>query len=140
MIDRCFYRGDPDHISVGWMGQGGHQDIKEGSGRSLPEITPKTGDKSIFLADYNGKIGKADTIRLHPENAPSQESLRGAIGRHGIARGYSTTALATAALMGLKIECLDSGYLMAKNWQKLLPYADWHKSEIESGELWAHLR
>ena len=131
-----------DWISAGWMNDDGGRTFKRGAGRRPPEPEIKrTGCGTIFLADYGGPIEQADTVRLHPAGTSHTESLHQALHRHAIAVGYQTTALVTAALQGLEVICKDHRNIMAQpNWLELLPYADWHYSEIESGELWAHLQ
>lgn len=142
LLDHCYYRGNPEHVSLGWMNKQGGRDFVEGTGRTPPEIQDNaTGDRSIFLTDYEGPIEKADTIRLHPATQQYPQSLLDSIREHRYAIGYDTTALVTAALEGLSITCLAKTSIMSQNnWLNLLPYADWNLSEIESGELWNHLR
>jgi len=141
LLDRSYYRPDPEHVSLGWMRPDGGRDFRTGSGRDAPTIEsqPEQGG-SIFLADYGGPIEPADTVRRHPAEESSTETLREALRRHRIAIGYQTTALVTAALAGLEIICRDPrNILWQANWLELLPYADWQWSEIESGEAWEHL-
>lgn len=139
LVDRCFYRGDPDHVSVGWI-KDGHRVFHLGVGRKPPKRKPlKSGHRSIFLADYKGKIGKADKIRYHPAEAPGKPLLD-ELKDYDIAYGYRTTALVTAALEGLKTTSFyDQHILNQTNWLELLPYADWSFEEIFRGELWRHL-
>jgi len=130
-----------DWVSLGWLRADGGRDFRTGAGRSAPQIEdkPETGG-SIFLADYGGPIEPADTVRRHPAEEAPQETLREALRRHRLAIGYQTTALVTAALAGLDFICKDPrNILWEENWIELLPYADWHWSEIESGEAWEHL-
>lgn len=130
-----------DWISVGWMNPLGGRNFIEGKGRDVPEVGTPTGDKTIFLADYNGPIEGADTVRLHPQNRKYESSLAEALHGHHYAIGYETTALVTAGLAGLEVICKGKSSIMLEpNWLQLLPYADWHYSEINSGELWDHLR
>jgi len=50
-----------------------------------------------------------------------------------IAIGYQTSALVTAGLEGLKVICKDKRNIMYnQNWLELLPYADWHYSEMDA--------
>lgn len=123
------------------MNASGGRDFAEGDGRPAPIPKPrKPGDKTIFLADYNGPIEPADTVRPHPANEKPIESLEAALERHSVAIGYGSTALVTAALMGLQIVCKDKQSIMSNpNWLNLLPYADWHYLEIASGECLTHL-
>jgi hypothetical protein len=122
------------------MNEHGGRGFRVGSGKKPPEIGQNHGTGTIFLGDYNGKTHEADTIRLHPMNKTYSEPLTAALSRHHKAIGYRTTALVKAALMGLEVECLDpENIIYQPNWRELLPYADWHYSEIESGEAWEHL-
>ena len=123
------------------MNSAGGRDFVAGVGRESPEIKDNaTGRKSIFLADYDGPIEEADTVRLHPAHANYPKTLLESLREHGKAIGYTTTALVTAALEGLEVTCLSEQNIMSQpNWLELLPYTDWHLSEIESGELWSHL-
>lgn len=132
LLDRCYYRGDPNHVSLGWMLPCGGRRFKEGVGRKPPVIKErKTGNKSIFLADYQGEIGEADTIRLHPAQAKPAESLYSALNRHGIAIGHKTTALVEAAILGLSVTSTDPQHILNQpNWLRLLPYADWAYDEL----------
>lgn len=148
MIDRAYYHPGyskwkgMDWISIGWLRPDGSRFIRIGEGREKPEIhdRPEKGG-TIFLADYNGVVEKADTVRLHPEQQKSNESLHDALRRHRTAIGYGTSALITAAIEGLEIVCKDpTNIINEPNWREILPYADWHYSEIQSGELWEHLK
>jgi len=142
LLDHCYYLGNPEHVSLGWMNSRGGRDFIEGAGKELPAVSDNaTGDKSIFLADYNGPLEKADTVRLHPVEGKYDKTLLESLHEHRYAVGYNTTALVTAALEGLEVTCLSKESIMSQeNWLNLLPYADWHLSEIESGELWSHLQ
>lgn len=141
LLDRNYYHSSNDFISIGWMNKGGGRDFVEGTGRKPPEIKKTTGNKSIFLSDYNGIIESADIIRFHPENSKSKNSLSDDLKLCNRATGYNTTALVKAALEGLEINCKGkTSILKNKNWLNLLPYADWHYNEIISGEVWEHLQ
>lgn len=142
LLDRCFYKGDPEHVSLGWMKSDGTRTYAAGIGReSLRREDRGAREGTIFLADYNGPLEQADTIRLHPARENNTESLHDALCRHATAIGYLTTALVTAGLLGLEVICRDERSIMAQpNWLELLPYADWHLKEIASGEAWEHLR
>jgi len=142
LLDRCYYRGNPEHVSFGWLNNQGSRDFIVGAGRPRPGILDNaSGDKTIFLADYQGAIEDADTVRLHPLDGKYDKSLLESLREHKFAIGYNTTALVTAAIEGLNVTCLSKNSIMSQeNWLDLLPYADWHMSEIESGELWDHLR
>ena len=132
LLDRCFYRGDPDHISLGWLLPCGGRRFTKGEGREPPEVQPlKTGNKQIFLADYQGKICQAHTIRLHPAESKPIESLYSALNRHDIATGHKTTALVDAALLGLSVTSFDPQHILNQPaWLGLLPYADWAYNEL----------
>lgn len=130
-----------DWVSLGWMRADGGRLFTAGAGRASPAIEDRpTQGGTIFLADYGGPIEPADTVRRHPADEQPRESLRDALRRHRTAIGYQTTALVMAALAGLEIICKDRrNILWESNWLALLPYADWHWSEIESGAAWEHL-
>lgn len=142
LLDRAYYRGDPEHVSLGWMRADGGRHFRVGAGREAPAIEPRpTEGGTIFLADFGGPIEAADTVRRHPAEEAPTESLRDALRRHRKAVGYRTTALVAAALAGLEIVCKDAANILWEpNWLELLPYADWHWSEIESGAVWDHLK
>ena len=149
-LDKRLYKEGPKpdgmvsdpFVSLGWLNAIGGRDFAEGTGKEYPICKPqKHGKRSIFLADYQGKIEPADTVRRHHLEETYTETLEEALSRHDIAIGYMTTALVKAGLEGLKVVCKDPRSIMHQpNWLKLLPYADWHFSEIESGEAWEHLR
>jgi len=130
-----------DWVSIGWLRSDGGRHLRVGSGRPVPfiESRPETGG-TIFLSDYGGKIEQADTVRRHPADEAPKETLRAALRRHRIAVGYRTTALVSAALAGLEIVCKDARNIMHElNWLELLPYTDWHWTEIENGKAFEHL-
>lgn len=141
LVDRCFWRGDPQHVSIAWI-KNGERVFTEGKGKKPPRLKPgKTGNKTIFLADYNGQIEQADTVRLHPAQEPQKDDLITALSKHDIAIGYETSALVTAALEGLKVICKSPHHIMNQpNWLELLAYSDWSINEIYSGEAWQHLK
>lgn len=148
-LDRAYYRFEPQgrymasmpNVSLGWLRPDGGRKFLLGTGRAPPEIDDQAGDSgTIFLADYGGTVEQADTVRLHPEIEKPTESLYAALTRHRFARGYLSTALVRAALLGLEVTALDATHILNEpNWRDLLPFADWHWSDIESGEAWGHL-
>ncbi len=149
LLDRAYYHDGKsgrwrsmDWVSLGWLREDGGRKFRAGSGRASPEIEerPAAGG-TIFLADYGGPVEPADTVRRHPDEEKSSEPLRAVLRRHRTAIGYQTTALVAAALAGLEIVCRDRRNILSEpNWRELLPYADWHWSEIESGAAWEHLK
>jgi len=148
MVDRALWHQEKpekwrsmDWVSAGWI-RNGRKLFRSGSGRKPPQPkTGNTGTGSVFLADYYGAVGQADTIRLHPERETNPEPLLDCLHRHARAIGYNTTALITAGLEGLEIECKSPDSIMSQpNWLELLAYTDWNYSEIKSGALWDHLR
>ena len=149
MLDCAYFHDDKtgrwrstDWVSLGWLREDGGRRFRAGAGRTPPLIEECRAQRgSIFLADYAGPIERADTVRRHPADQSPRESLRDALKRHRVAIGYQTTALVRAALAGLDIVCKDArNILWESDWLELLPYADWHWSEIESGEAWEHLK
>jgi hypothetical protein len=147
LIDRAYYHEGKstwksmDWISLGWMRSDGGRRFICGTGRKPPVIRNNAGKSgTIFLADYNGPVEEADTVRLHPSRQQSGRELLDDLHRHHTAIGYQTTALVAAAIEGLEIICKDKRNILAENnWLELLPYADWKYNEIESGEAWEHL-
>lgn len=138
--ERTTHPRSMDWVSIGWMNEKGGRDFIKGAGRKSPEIGETQGTKTLFLADFNGPIEQADTIRLHPANKKYPDKLEDVFKEHGTAIGYNTSALVQAGLAGLKIICKSEINIMAQpNWLELLPYAEWNYTEIKSGELWEHL-
>ena len=123
------------------MSNDGSRNFRSGSGRVAPTAKDSLAEGgSIFLADYRGPIGDADTVRLHPADRKYREPLVEMLRRHSTAIGYNTTALVTAALEGLRVISYDKNHIINQpNWIELLPYADWHYGEIKSGEAIKHL-
>lgn len=132
-----------DWVSLGFV-RGGVRAFREGVGRSSPTLkSPPESSLTIFLRDFNGKGPHfpVDTVRSHPAEGENKLSLIDDLRRHGKAIGYSTTALITAALEGLEVHSLDPNHILNNpNWLRVLPYADWHYSEIQSGDAWEHLK
>lgn len=148
-LDRAYWHEDKsgmwksmDWVSLGWLRSDGGREFDIGSNREQPTIAHNAADTgTIFLADFRGPIERADTVRRHPQEGGSKESLRDALRRHRTAIGYKTTALVTAALEGLDVICKDPRSIMFEdNWFQLLPYADWRWDEIMEGDAWEHLK
>lgn len=148
LLDRAYYHDEKvshvrsmDWVSIGWMRADGGRHYFERDSRDKPIIeNHPQGQGTIFLRDHGGPMGRADTIRFHPAERPSTESLQQALLRHRIAIGHQTSALVKAGLMGLTIDCRDKRNIMfEKNWLQLLPWAEWNYQDIQSGELWSHL-
>lgn len=147
LLDRAYYHQEftshprnMNWVSVGWMTPTGDRVFHESEGRQPPKVGETTGTKSIFLADYNGVLEKADIVRMHPQNFRYSRTLEDDLKQCNRATGYKTTALITAALMGLKVTSKHENHILNKeNWLKLLPYIDFNYREIANGELWAHL-
>lgn len=149
LLDRALYHDgrsgrwhSMDWVSLGWMNHLGGRKYRVGEGRIPPVVKPKrTAGGTIFLADWNGQVEDADTVRLHPDNEKYNEPLIDCLRRHRKAIGYMTTALVTAALEGLEIECRDVRSILAQpDWLDALPYADWHSDEIGNGDFWEHFK
>ncbi len=157
MIDRAYCHPEKsgqwasmDYISLGWLNPDGSRTFYPGEGRTLPELPQSTGTKTIFLADYGGPTEPADIVRLHPDQINNAgrfsyqinagPTLEADLMQCRKAIGYRTSALITAARMGLEIVCRDSTHILARdNWRKLLPYTDWRYNEIQSGDAWSHI-
>lgn len=128
-----------DWVSIGWMREDGGRHFRSGLRREpIKRKAQRTGKRTVFLADYDGPIEQADTVRLHPSRGEHTESLHSVLSRHDVAIGYSTSALVAAGLEGLRVICKDPANIMYEpNWLDLLPYADWHYSEMD--KLWENL-
>lgn len=131
-----------DWLSIGWMNKDGGRDYKIGAGRNPPPRKDRGAERgSIFLADYNGPVEQADTVRLHPARKHYKRSLLDDLRRHAIAIGYTTSALVTAGLEGLEVVCREPTNIMNRpDWYEVLPYADWRYDEIQSGAIWEQLQ
>lgn len=143
-LDRCYYRGDPAHVSLGWLRPDGGREWQVGTGREPPPVPPPPpGRGRVFLADFAGpqQIVDADYCRTHPARQAPAQPLEAVLARYHTAIGYRTSALVTAALAGLVVECRWPPHLVNRpDWREVLPYADWSREEIARGEAWEHLR
>ena len=148
-IDRAWCQPNPEYVSVGWLRADGGYEYRKGTGRQAPvKRATKSGERAVYLMDYNGAPlplrgygGAIHEVRRHPSNVRPRDTLADSLNRNAIAVGYMTTALAVAALAGLRVVCLDPRSLMARpDWWELLPYADWTLDEIENGDVWEHLK
>ena len=142
-IDRCYYRGDPLHVSLGWLRKEGGRFFYKGEGRKAPEIKKTLlGTNSIYLCDFNSqpKI-KTDLVRYHPLNYHYVDSLEKTLKRCNKAYGENTTSLVTAALMGLDVVSFQKHHILNyENWLNLIPYVDNSRFEIEAGEPWEYFK
>jgi hypothetical protein len=131
-----------DWLSIGWMNKDGGRHYQLGSGRKHIERKDRRSERgTIFLADYNGPVELADTVRLHPAREASSRPLLDDLRRHAIAIGYTTSALVTAGLEGLEVICREPTNIMNRpDWLEVLPYADWRYDEIQSGAVWEQLQ
>lgn len=131
-----------DFISVGWMTKTGGRKFYENIGRSPIQKGFTEGTKSIFLCDYKGKpTCKVDMVRWHPNDVSTVSTLEEDLSLCDRAYGYHTSALVTAALMGLKVTSFDPEHILnQENWLQLLPYADHSADQIKSGETWELMR
>ena len=146
LLDRAYW-GDPKRVSAHWL-KGGERSWLAGDlePRDHPELKPeKTGDKTIYFCDYGEKPpqGQFDTVRRHPADAASPESLSKALSRHDKAAGVRSTALVSAAIAGLQVETSDPHSLVyplcngvdREQWITALAWHNWSLKEIESGEM-----
>lgn len=152
LLDKRYYREGPKpvgmasdpYVSLGWMTKTGHHIILRGEGRPPPEIGTNAGQGTIYLCEYGELPPQGfDTVRRHPDDEKSAESLTDALSRHKTAYGHNTTALIKAALMGLDTVCFDPNYIMNRpDWREALPYADWGYYEFDKAinHLWQQIR
>ena len=146
LLDRAYW-GDPKRVSVHWLRHGERVwNDRDLGPRSHPELKPmKEGDKTIYLCDYGESPPKGDydTVRRHPANGKSPESLIKALSKHDKAAGRRSTALVTAAIHGLQVETNDPHSLVyslcggvdREQWITALAWHNWSLKEIESGEV-----
>lgn len=144
LLDREYYHGEftlhprnMDWVSVGWMRKDGGRKFTNTGGREPPIVKSNAANRgAIFLRDFGGPSERADAIRYHPAEKRSSIGLIEELHGYRTAIGYQTSALVTAGLEGLEVDCRDPRNIMwESNWLDLLPYADWHYTEIQSGEL-----
>jgi len=128
-------------VSLGWMTPTGGRTFTKGEGRPPPEVETNTGTGTIYLCKYGESQPSCyEVVRGHPLDEKPAESLQNTLRKYRKAVGRDTTSLVSAALLGLEIKCLDPDYILNDpDWLEKLPYADWHYSEIESGEAIEHL-
>ena len=151
-IDRAFW-GDPDSLSLCWLVDGVKQfDWGEKPPRPHPELMPiKPEGNTVILCDYGmdgrqeAKIYPRATIRRHPAERPSPESLGECLRAHSKAVGRHTTALVDAAIQGLTVEStapdspLEGLSAGRERWINCIAWHNWTVNEIESGAAWQHL-
>ena len=150
MLDRAYW-GDPNAVAVHWYRNGQKVFHWHGrAGRYHPELKPlKTGKRSVLFQDYKTHFKPAftvDTVRFHPSEYPSKETLSECLERHEVAYGGKSTVLVDAAINGLFVKSLVenspveiiSGFLIPDrvNWIKSLSWHNWTIDEIARGELW----
>ena len=140
MIDRAYW-DDPDCVAIHWLEGGEKVFLKGMPKRAHPRLKKqKTGSKRLYLCDYRqAPEGEYDTVRYHPAESKSQQSLEDALKAHDIAIGRRSTALVDAAIQGLRVETSDPhspvyGLVNRKQWITDLAWHNWSRREIESGE------
>jgi hypothetical protein len=141
LIDRAYW-DDPLAVSVHWLKDGEKVRTQGNPYRDHPELLPmKDGNRTIYLCDYgDAPLNGFDTVRRHPTNTKPTETLKSALNRHDIALGRRTTALVTAAFMGLAVRTDDPhspvyGLVDREQWAVDLAWHNWSKDEISSGDM-----
>lgn len=148
LIDRAYW-GDPQSVSMHWAENGQKVfDWSRTEPRDHPPLSPlKTGSRTVVLCDYGRlyELGGA-TIRRHPADAPSCETLAECLARHEIAAGGRSTALVDAAIAGLRVVTNDKHSPVLplsfqaepdrERWITALAWHNWNINEIEQGEPW----
>jgi len=145
LLDRAYW-SDPKCVSAHWLVSGQRFWSGNDGERDHPELKPmKEGDRTIYLCDY-GELppkGHFDTVRRHPANGKSSESLSKALSRHDKAAGKRSTALVSAAIAGLHVETDDPQSLVyalcqgveRERWITSLAWHNWGLKEIERGDM-----
>jgi hypothetical protein len=99
----------------------------------------KNGNRRVYLCDYKAEPeGRYDTVRYHPADRSSTESLADILNTHDIATGKRTTALVDAAIAGLRVETTDPhspvyGLVDRGQWIMDLAWHNWSLDEIGKG-------
>lgn len=164
-LDRAYW-DHPEYTSVNWLRNGDkvwNWGINK-KPRYHPIIKPwRKGRKLIILCDY-GEDGTQYVnyvknhynfyIRRHPADKAEQIGLMEELKDYDLAMGGRSTALVTASIEGLSVFSTiksSPAYPISKPlswtykpdraaWLKDLSWHNWKHSEIQSGELWHHLR
>lgn len=141
LLDRAYW-GDPLYVSVHLVKNGKRVYTQNPEPRAHPPLMPmKQGNRTIYLCDYGEKPPTHyDTIRRHPAEQRPVESLEAALLRHDRAVGQRSTALVTAAFMGLAVETTNTqspayGITDRERWANNLAWHNWSKVEIENGDM-----
>lgn len=166
-LDRAFW-DDPGSVSLAWLDAEGNKVFRWGRGGKRPHPrleAPKGGKTSaVVLCDYgmNGEqerdmarpLFDSVSIRRHPSQSPSGESLEDCFAAHQVAIGRHTSALVSAAIAGLAVVdrephapvapiaglcCRDLRHPDREGWINDLAFHNWTLGEIESGDAWHHL-
>ena len=150
-IDRAYW-GDPESVSIHWLIDGEKHRSRHDEKRAHPELAEyKSGDRVIYLLAHGEKsapipdpFGAGMTIRHHPANRRTSESLDAALERHEWAVGGRTTALVSAAISGLRVDTLDVGSPVYEirgggdrvPWINNMAWHNWSLEEIKSGDFY----
>ena len=145
LVDRAFW-GDPECVSIGWLNPDGGRKYpqKMDDAREKPDLMPqKTGRKVIELEDYGVKTTGDHPVRRHPLGKPCR-ALEDELSEYDTAIGHNTTALVTAAIIGLRVVTAKTcaAYPVSlgvqstsrEQWLNDISYANWYNHEIASGD------
>lgn len=163
MIDRCFWGNPREVVSMAWLDANGKKiwPQEAPSDRDTPKCDPWRHDeeRAVVLNDYSRIQHKGSVeahfrhveYRDHPTKGGRYiEKLRNVLDRNDVAVGFTSSALVTAALMGLPVVTLgdEKSAVSAiatkqlgetlkrpdrKPWLNNLAYMNWSGDEIKSG-------
>lgn len=166
-LNRCFLGHYYNDLSLGWLRPDGSRDFKfkDEPHFTPPELKPRKTRRrcAIVFGDYGEDCTELarearreyDSVffRPHPSSSMSETpvmTLKGdleavwAIG--DVAIGKGSTVLVDAEINGLHVDCRDPlsvvhhDGMSRERWLNRLTWADWHKTELQSGAFWEHLR
>lgn len=165
-LDRACWE-HPNYSCVNWL-SGGHKVwdwSMDGPDRYHPPLEPLRADirRLLVLCDY-GEDGRQKAalarpyypcvdIRPHPSDLTPSEPLEVVLSRYDLAYGGKSTALVTAACMGLRVISYDKyspvypiAGRVANNipvsrmqWLRALSWHNWTLEEFTTGAAWEHL-
>lgn len=163
MLDRCFWGNPREVVSLAWLDANGKRVWPQSApaGREIPECEPWRHDeeRAVILNDYSRIMHKGSVeshfryveYRDHPTKGGRYiEKLRNVLDRNDVAVGFTSSALVTAALMGLPVVTLGDqksavSAISTKQlgepllrpdrtpWLNNLAYMNWSGDEIKTG-------
>jgi len=151
-VDRAYW-GDPHAVSIHQLRDGEKVfDWSNKPQRARPVLKPmKRGHRTLALCDFGQYLDiDGATIRRHPSEHKSKESLQSCLNRHDVAIGGKSTALVDAAINGLVVKTLSDNSPVSfisgqqnpdrAHWINCLAWHNWTLKEINEGMIWHWLK